>query len=409
MKRNARVLVLALVFLEWLDFSLYLYLAKSVFSLEFFPSSAYSLMLSFALFAAAYLARPLGGWIFGRKADLTGRRQPMLWSSGLMGLATLGICFLPGYEQAGIWATWGLLCLRALQGLALGGEINTSAMFMVEHHPKAPLMAGSLVAASSALGMFIGGAIAATLQYSTLAGAWRGVFALVGLCSLLVCFLRSNLEESPEFSFESAIQAPNWRVYADGLVNIALVAAFISVTVYLCNIYWVSFAIDQGLASRTFCTWTGALAQLVAASLALIFAWFARPVHTFRLMTLSMALVSFVAPLLFYFTSHHYLIGTLVMIAGYALANAMFSSCLYYFLYTQLPAQYRCRGVSTVWAIAASLGAISLPLASQCVSVGARWFPGALVTLIALVSLYYLWGARFKAPHFEERLVHDLF
>lgn len=390
MKRTALILVLALVFLEWLDFSLYLYLAKSVFSLVFFPSSSYSLMLTFALFAAAYLARPLGGWIFGRRADLTGRRKPMLLSAGLMGLATLGICILPGYAQIGAWSTWGLLCLRALQGLALGGEINTSAMFMVEHHPKTPLIAGSLVAASSALGMFLGGAIAAILQYDLMPGAWRVVFAMVGFCSLIVCCLRKNLEESPEFKPASAHVMTEWRAHKDGIFNIAIVAAFISVTVYLCNIYWVSFAIDQGFASRTFCAWTGAFAQLFAALLAILIAYYARPFQTFGLIIASMVLISIVAPCLFYFTTHHLMFETLIMIVGYAVANAMFSSCLYYFLYTQLPSQYRCSGVSTVWAIAASLGAISLPLASQGVSLGARCFPGLLVTLIALMGLYFL-------------------
>lgn len=144
-------------FFEWLDFSLYLYLARSVFAKEFFPASNYSLMLSFALFAAAYFARPLGGWLFGRAADLNGRRHPMLLSAALMGMATLGICLLPNYQQIGLAATWGLLLLRIAQALALGGEINTSAMFLVEHYRRKPLIAGGLVAVSSALGMFMGG------------------------------------------------------------------------------------------------------------------------------------------------------------------------------------------------------------------------------------------------------------
>lgn len=165
MKQKALILVLALVFLEWLDFSLYLYLAKSVFAAKFFPLSVYSLELTFALFAAAYFARPVGGWLFGRKADLSGRRNPMVFSAALMGLATLGIALLPGYAQIGLWATWGLLLLRMAQGLALGGEINTSAMFLVEHHPQRPLLAGSLVAAGGAFGMFIGSALATLLQY----------------------------------------------------------------------------------------------------------------------------------------------------------------------------------------------------------------------------------------------------
>lgn len=69
MRRSSLIIVLALVFLEWLDFSLYLYMAKSVFANAFFPPSAYSLTLSFALFATAYLARPVGGYQFASDAQ----------------------------------------------------------------------------------------------------------------------------------------------------------------------------------------------------------------------------------------------------------------------------------------------------------------------------------------------------
>ncbi|KTD36450.1 proline/glycine betaine transporter-like protein [Legionella nautarum] len=389
MKRSSLALVLALIFLEWLDFSLYLYLAKSVFADDFFPPSSYSLMLSFALFAAAYFARPVGGWFFGRKADLSGRRNPMVFSAALMGFATLGICLLPTYAQIGLLAPWGLLGLRIAQGLALGGEINTSAMFLVEHHPKRPLMAGSLVAASGALGMFFGASLATLLQYLNILWAWRLIFAVVAMVSLGVCRLRKRLRESPEFQKENRSIRTIWRAHWRGLLNIAILGAFVSVMVYICNVFWVSFAIDKQLWTKTQCAWLGSLAQLLSALFAIPIAYFSQPSQVYRLMQASMVVISLAAPCLFFFTTVYLSQAVLLSVLGYALGNALACSVLYYLLYLQLPAQYRCQGVSTVWALAASLGAVSLPLAEQAVKLGANWLPGVLVSTVAILSLLF--------------------
>ncbi|KTC65332.1 proline/glycine betaine transporter (plasmid) [Legionella adelaidensis] len=377
-----------MVFLEWLDFTLYLYLAKSIFAKEFFPNSAYSLTLTFALFAAAYLARPLGGWLFGSEADKNGRRKPLVFSSALMGLATIGISLLPGYNVLGIYSTWILLFLRLIQGLALGGEINTSGMFMVEHHTQKPLWAGSLVAVSGALGMFLGGTIAALLQSSSISILWRLVFALVGIISLYVCRLRKKLKESPEFlqaqSHKSTIP---WTKYWPGLINIAITGAFVSVSVYICNIFWVSFAIDQKLWSSVQCSWAGSLAQCGSAILALFFAFFTSPTKCKKLFQGGMIIISLAAPALFYFTAIQSTIGVIFSLGGYVLCNSLICSSLFYFLYLQLPAQYRCRGVSTIYALSATLGAILLPICQQIASTKSFfWLPAGFVSLVAIIS-----------------------
>lgn len=398
MKRSALFLVLALIFLEWLDFSLYLYLAKTIFAREFFPPSSYSLFLSFALFAAAFLARPLGGWLFGRQADAAGRRKPMVLSAGLMGIATVGICLLPTYETIGAAAAWGLLFLRVGQGLALGGELNTSAMFLIEHHAKQPLRAGSLIAASGAAGMFLGGATAALLQYSSVTGLWRIIFAGVGLLSLWVCRLRKRLTESPEFRTNQASIASIWRQHAHGLINIAAVGAFVSATVYLCNAFWVSFAIDNALWTSAQCAWIGSLAQLSSALLAIPLARAIKPHRVYTLLRLAALTALFTAPLLFYFTAIGSKAGTLMALVGYILTNGLICSSLFYFLYLQLPAEYRCRGVSTVWALAASLGAISLPVAEQAVQWDWVWLVPLLECLFAGIAWLIL-GKSASRPH----------
>ncbi|MFC3908190.1 MFS transporter [Legionella dresdenensis] len=401
MKRYALCLVLALIFLEWLDFSLYLYLAKTVFSARFFPASSLSLVLSFALFAAGYFARPVGGWLFGRRADRLGRRKPMVSSAALMGLATLGICLLPEYNKIGLWATWSLLLLRIMQGLALGGEINTSAMFLVEHHPEKPLFAGSFSAAAGALGMFIGGAAAAILHSINQPELWRIIFAVVGAASLLVCRLRKKLSESPEFQQQThSPQKIEWLRYKWNFLNIAAVGIYVSVTVYMCNVFWVSFAIDQRLMAKELCSWSGSLAQLGASLLALAIARLAKPEQACRLLHSSMITAALTAPLLFYFTYQHNLAGVFCALAGYVLANGLLCSALFYFLYLQLPVQIRCQGVSTTWSLAASIGALALPLAAQGTASGYLWVPGCIVSLVAVCALILCRESRGKETYY---------
>lgn len=396
MNKKALLVVVALVFLEWLDFSLYLYLAKSVFADRFFPASSHNLVLSFALFATAFLARPLGGWIFGRSADSQGRRTPLIVSAGMMGVATIAIALLPDYNSIGIAATWGLLILRIAQGLALGGEINNSAMFLVEHQAHNPLVAGSMIAASGAAGMFVGGSTAALLQMVHVDWLWRVIFASVGIISLWVCSLRKKLQESPEFSANHSnikqIISEEWR----GLFRIAIVGMFVSVTVYVCNAYWVSYATDLGLWSPAGCAWAGSVSQMLSSLLALLIARLVSPTRVSFLLRSSMAVACAGAPLLFLSTAILSVPGVILGLGFYVLTNALLCSALYYFLYLQLPAKYRCRGVSTVWALAASVGAISLPLVEQANINHWPWFAPCWVSAIALLSLGLLSPNRFK-------------
>lgn len=389
MKRPIVLTVLAVNFLEWLEFSLYLYMAKSVFAREFFPSSSHSLMLTFAVFAAGYLARPLGGWVFGRAADLNGRRKPMMLTAGLMGMAMLGICLLPGYALIGAVATWLLLLFRLLQGLALGGEINTSAIYMIEHHNKNPMLAGSLVATFGALGMFFGGVLAALIQYSDVGWLWRVVFAAVGCISLWVSSLRKQLSESPEFDGRQNLTVKAlWQRHWQGMVNIAAVGAFVSVTVYICNIFWLAFAAQLQMWPNVLCVWIAAFAQLGSALIAIPIARAAEPRQGQQLLQLSMLTIAISAPLLFYFTLHKLSFGIWLGLSGYVVGNGLLCASFYYFLYQQLPTQYRCRGTSIIWALAASIGALALPIAQQAVAAShLYWVPGVIVSGVSLSAL----------------------
>jgi MFS family permease len=138
-KRNGRVLVASLVgtAVEFYDFYIYATAAALVFGPLFFPATSASaqLMLSYASFGIAFVARPVGAMVFGHFGDRIGRKSTLVASLLLMGGATVLIGFLPTYQSAG-WIAPLLLCvLRFAQGLGLGGEWGGAALLAVENAP----------------------------------------------------------------------------------------------------------------------------------------------------------------------------------------------------------------------------------------------------------------------------------
>src|SRR5690606_32965191 len=121
--------------IEWYDFYIYATAAALVFGKVFFPNTDpfISTMASFGTFAAGFLARPLGGVIFGHLGDRVGRKKALMATLVIMGVATVDIGLLPSYATAGLWAPALLLLLRLAQGLAVGGEWGGAVLMAGEH------------------------------------------------------------------------------------------------------------------------------------------------------------------------------------------------------------------------------------------------------------------------------------
>ena len=121
--------------LEYYDFAVYNSLAALIFNRLFFPAfdSQSGTMLAFSTFALGYLARPVGGALFGRLGDRRGRRYVLMTTLIIMGLTTVSIGLLPTYAIAGIWSPVMLVALRFVQGAALGGEWAGAVLLSVEH------------------------------------------------------------------------------------------------------------------------------------------------------------------------------------------------------------------------------------------------------------------------------------
>ena len=172
--------------IEWYDFFLYGSAAALVFNKLFFPSfdPFVGTLLAFATYAVGFVARPLGGIVFGHFGDRIGRKRLLMLSLILMGVATVLIGLLPTYGAIGAWAPIGLIVLRLVQGFAVGGEWGGAVLMAAEHGdsarrgfwaswPQAGVAAGSLLSA----GML---ALMAALMSEAefLAWGWRVPFLL---------------------------------------------------------------------------------------------------------------------------------------------------------------------------------------------------------------------------------------
>ncbi|AOJ62551.1 alpha-ketoglutarate permease [Burkholderia ubonensis] len=188
---------------EWFDFYIYSFCAL-YFAPAFFPSgnTTTQLLNTAGVFAAGFLMRPIGGWLFGRIADRHGRRAAMMISVLMMCGGSLVIAVLPTYAQIGAFAPLLLLIARLFQGLSVGGEYGTSATYMSE----VALKGRRGFFASFQYVTLIGGQLCALLVLvilqQTLSAAelkawgWRIPFVVGAAAALISLYLRKSLDET---------------------------------------------------------------------------------------------------------------------------------------------------------------------------------------------------------------------
>ncbi len=193
--------------LEFYDFIIFVFFAAVIGELFFPPDIPEWLrqVQTFGIFAAGYLARPLGGIIMAHFGDKSGRKKMFSLSILLMALPTLAMGLLPTYEAIGIAAPLLLLLMRVLQGAAIGGEVPGAWVFVAEHVPRACIgFACGTLTAGLTMGILLGSLIA-TLLNTVLTpeqmsgGGWRLPFFIGGVFGLIAMYLRRWLQETPIF------------------------------------------------------------------------------------------------------------------------------------------------------------------------------------------------------------------
>lgn len=194
--------------IEYYDFFLYGTAAALVFGSQFFPglSPAIGLLASFAAFAVGFLARPIGGVVFGHFGDRIGRKKLLVITLIIMGSASTLIGVLPTYETIGIWAPILLVLLRLLQGIGLGGETGGAVLMSVEHAPEGSKnrFAGFTQMGTPA-GLFLANAaFLITTAFVSLEGfqewAWRIPFLFSAVLVAVGLYVRVSISESPSFT-----------------------------------------------------------------------------------------------------------------------------------------------------------------------------------------------------------------
>ena len=194
--------------LEFYDFIIFVFFAVVIGEL-FFPADIPEWLRqfqTFGIFAAGYLARPLGGIIMAHFGDLIGRKRMFTLSIILMALPTLLIGLLPTYAVLGIAAPLLLLLLRILQGAAIGGEVPGAWVFVAEHVParRVGVACGTLTAGLTA-GILLGSLVATAINRGMSPDdvsdwGWRLAFVLGGVFGIVAMYLRRWLHETPVFA-----------------------------------------------------------------------------------------------------------------------------------------------------------------------------------------------------------------
>jgi MFS transporter, MHS family, shikimate and dehydroshikimate transport protein len=193
--------------IEWYDFFLYGTAAALVFNRLFFPTLAplAGTLSAYGTFAAGFVARPLGGAIFGHYGDRLGRKRMLVWSLLIMGVATALIGILPGYATLGVWAPVLLVALRFVQGIGVGGEWGGAVLMAVEHSggarrglhgswPQMGVPAGLLL--STGVFALVAGRMP---EADFVRWGWRVPFLLSVLLIAVGLFVRLRLLETPAF------------------------------------------------------------------------------------------------------------------------------------------------------------------------------------------------------------------
>jgi MFS family permease len=193
--------------LEWYDFFLYGFTAARVFGKLFFPgySSLAATLASFGTLAVGFVARPLGGVLFGHFGDRIGRKRMLVITISVMGGSSFLIGVLPGFEAIGIAAPVLLTLLRFLQGIGLGGEWGGAVLLAIEHAPaRRQGFYGSLVQLGAGIGLALAtsilmGSSALLDQHAFLEWGWRIPFLFSILLLAIGLYIRLRVEESPAF------------------------------------------------------------------------------------------------------------------------------------------------------------------------------------------------------------------
>ena len=358
--------------MEWYDFGVYGFFAAAI-GTQFFPSDdpSTSLLASFGVFAVGFIARPIGGLLFGHIGDRLGRRAAVVSSVVLMIIPTLFMALLPTYAQIGVAAPILLVLLRLAQGLAVGGEYTTSMVLLVEEaQPSRRGFVGSFAPFGALGGLLLGSAVGATLmallpEADAARWGWRLAFFSGLLIGLVVFLIRRRLPPDKSIlESEATRKSPIGEAFGAHWRTILKIVGFSlgnGVGFYLCFVYISTWLKEH--------QHVGASTALALNSLALFSMLFLTPLAGALSDRIGRKPVLFVGaagfalfawPIFWFINTPH-----LPAILAGQLAFALFLSCYGAgpaFLVEAFPKHVRCSGLSIGYNLSQSIFGGTVPM-----------------------------------------------
>ncbi|KAA8730982.1 MHS family MFS transporter [Acinetobacter qingfengensis] len=398
--------------IEFYDFYVYATAAALVLGHVFFPTTdpVTGTLAAFATFAVGFIARPLAGLIFGHLGDKLGRKNMLLFTMILMGIATTGIGLIPSYASIGIWAPILLIVLRFLQGISVGGEWGGAVLMASEHAPshKKTFFASFAQLGSPAgliLCLLVFKAVTSLDEADFLSWGWRIPFLLSFVLMAVGFIIRFGVKESPEFA-QAKAQAETvkyplknlFKYYWPHVIFAGLAITIGSAGFFFTNTFMITYVTQYlGIERQTILSalfWVTVLQFLTMP----LFALWAEKIGAARFLV-GIAVVCLIVPypMFMLVETKNILLITLGITLAVVSLSALYA-VVAGFMANAFPTEVRYSGISVSYQFIAALAGGTTPIIGTLLAknYAGEWLPLAyLFTFLSAMSLVGILGVNY--------------
>lgn len=392
--------------IEWYDFFIYAQAAGLILATQYFTpegeDKTIAQIVSWASLGISFIFRPLGAIVAGHIGDKFGRRITLVLTLILMGIATVGIGFVPTYAQIGIAAPIIIVVLRILQGFSAGGEWGGAALMSVEHAPRNKRgFFGAFPQIGVPLGMILATLVNLFLnsiltEEQFLSFGWRIPFWSSIILILVGFYIRHSVEESPVFkemqNLKKRESAPLKQLFKGNTKEVVL-AALIFIANNAAGYLVIAFFISYGVKALGMTRGDAMTASLIGGlgwlTFTMVGGWMSDKIGRVRTFHLGYGfMILWAVPMWFLIDSGNAALFTLAIFVltiglgpSYGPQSAMYAE--------MFPASVRFSGISIGYAIGAILGGAFAPMIAEMIlkQTGQSWMIGVYIAALAVVSV----------------------
>jgi MFS transporter, MHS family, shikimate and dehydroshikimate transport protein len=397
--------------IEWYDFFIYGTAAALVFGRLFFPSSdsTVSTLAALSVYAVGYVARPLGGIIFGHFGDRVGRKSMLVLSMMLMGFGTFLVGLLPTYEQLGILAPILLVLLRLLQAVGLGGEWGGAVLLVAESAPvQRRGLFGSFVQLGNPIGRLVATGVFALAvrlpEGDFLSWGWRIPFLASALLIVVGLIIRFQIDETPEFKKlregKKTAKMPVLEAFSKYRREI-VIAVGLKITevawVGILTVFAVTYLTQQLGMQRSVVLDAVTLATLIELFVMPLAGWLSDAIGRRTIYVAGTVFGVFLAfPIFWLFETRDVTIVTWAIVAGICLCQAIIFSLHASFMPELFGTSVRYSGISLGFQIGAAIGGVSPVVAAAIVAWGGgpTWPVSLMLATLGVLTLIAVLSTR---------------